>query len=213
MPAASNGKALSMSTPSSSVSKQLLSKPANGKMPSTGSANHASATPTVKPKADLMLLPLVHFLDDPDSIDAHHLRSLESMLEEWKCNHLHSEVADCLCDLNQPYTHAFFVHNVVTQCCDRGAHFVSKCSELLETLCRKPNCLNEAKLVEALTHLTSTEIANDMSLDCPSYKQYMTEILARGSMLFSYSFNSSTRRHHLTLHTRYCKWLDQRAGI
>jgi hypothetical protein len=181
-PAAAGGKPLSSAASAVVVPKQPpSSKSANEKMPFSGSNGSASSSSPAKPKVDLLSLPLVQFLDDPDFIDPQHQRSLDSMLDEWKCNHLHTEVAVCLRELNQPYTHAFFVFNVVTQCCDRGAHFVAKCAELLETLLQ-PNCLNAAKHEEALKHLTSKEFVDDYSLDCPSYKQFMTEILARGPL-------------------------------
>jgi hypothetical protein len=186
-PVAANGKPSPSPAPSAEASRQPpQSKPANGKMPNSGPGRGPVDAPAVvapaKPKVDVMALTLEQFLDDPDAIDAQHQRSLDSMLDEWKCNHIHSEVADCLCDLNQPYTHALFVFTAVTSCCDRGAHFVTKCSELLETLCRKANCLNAAKLEEALKHLASAECVKDLSLDCPSYKEFMTEILARGAL-------------------------------
>jgi hypothetical protein len=182
VPTVAGGKPLpAAAVPTSATSKQPpSSKSANGKTPLAGNTSNGALPTPAKPKVDLMLLPLAHFLDDPDVIDVQHQRSLDSMLDEWKCNHLHAEVADCLRELNQSYTHAFFVFNVVTQCCDKGAHFVTKCAELLETLLRQQSCLNAAKHEEALKHLTSQEFIDDYSLDCPSYKQFMTEILARG---------------------------------
>jgi translation initiation factor 4G len=186
-PTVAGGKHSPSAAPTSAAPKQPpSSKPANGKTPLSGSSSNGAPPAPAKPKVDLMSLPLVHFLDDPDVIDAQHQRSLDSMLDEWKCNHLHAEVADCLRELNQCYTHAFFVFNVVTQCCDKGAHFVAKCAELLETLMRQPNCLSAAKLDEALKHLTSKEFIDDYSLDCPSYKQFMTEILARGLLFYRF---------------------------
>ena len=182
-PPATNGKAPAAAASSSAASafKPPPSKTANGKLPNPANSNGAPPAPApAKPKVDLMSLSLVQFLEDPDAVDPQHQRSLDSMFDEWKCNHLHAEVADCLSELNQPYTHAVFVFNVVTQCCDRGAHFVSKCSELLDTLIRKQGCLNAGKMEEALRHASSQELVADMSLDCPSYRPFMIEILAQG---------------------------------
>jgi hypothetical protein len=182
-PPAANAKAPAAAASSSAASafKPPPSKTANGKLPNPANSNGAPpASAPAKPKVDLMSLSLVHFLEDPDAVDPQHQRSLDSMFDEWKCNHLHAEVADCLSELNQPYTHAVFVFNVVTQCCDRGAHFVSKCSELLDTLIRKQGCLNAGKMEEALRHASSQELVADMSLDCPSYRPFMVEILAQG---------------------------------
>jgi hypothetical protein len=171
--------------PSSASKQPQSSKVVNASSrPISGNSNgfHSSSVPTA-PKADLMSITLAHLLehrDTPDTIDAQHVRSLESMLAEWKCNHIHSEVADCLCELNQPYTHALFVHDIVTQCCDGGPSFFIKCAELLETLSRKPNCLNQDKLEEALRLLGSTEFEKDMSLDVPGYLDFFALIVARG---------------------------------
>lgn len=174
------------SKPTTTPAKQPQSSKPNGKMPAPSLSNSApcASSPAV-PKVDLMLLSVTHFLDhrdEPEGVDAEHMRSLVSMLEEWKCNHIHSEVADCLCELNQPYTHALFVHDIVTQCCDRGPSFFLKCAELLETLSRKQNCLNEAKLEEALMLLGSTGFVEEMRLDFPGYLDFFALIVARGSL-------------------------------
>jgi hypothetical protein len=174
------------SKPATTPAKQPQSSKPNGKMPvpSLSNSTPCASSPAV-PKVDLMSLSVTHFLDHrdaPEGVDAEHMRSLVSMLEEWKCNHIHSEVADCLCELNQPYTHALFVHDIVTQCCDRGPSFFLKCAELLETLSRKPNCLNEAKLEEALTLLGSTGFVEEMRLDFPGYLDFFALIVARGSL-------------------------------
>jgi hypothetical protein len=40
--------------------------------------------------------------------------------------------------------------------------------------------LNAGKMEEALRHASSQELVADMSLDCPSYRPFMVEILAQG---------------------------------
>jgi hypothetical protein len=178
---------LAPSKPSSLTIKQNpSSKPAIGKMPTASSSSSSSSSSApAAPEVDPMSRPLADFLQlretDQEPIDAQHMRSLDAMLEEWACNHLHSEVATCLCELNQPYTHALFVHDIVTQCCDKGPSFFVKCVELLETLCRRKECLNEEKFDEALRYLGSEKFEKEMRLDLPSYLDFLALIVARGS--------------------------------